>query len=501
MRSKIRKATAPADAARVGRHPGADGPRGVESDVFRDAARRASEWVADYRARVADYPVLPAVSPGEIAARLPAAPPEAPESIRDILADLDRVIVPGVTHWNHPGFFAYFSSSSSLPGTLAEFVTAGLGVQAMLWRTSPAATELEERMISWLAQLVGLPRGLRGVILDTASTGSFTALVAAREALGIDVREQGLAGRADLPRLTAYISEHAHSSLHKAAIAAGIGTANMRLIPCDSEYRMRVDELARRIDEDRRAGCLAVMVCATIGTTSSTSVDPVAPIATVCEEAGVWLHVDAAHAGMAAMLPELAEHFTGWERADSIVINPHKWMFSPMDCSVLFFRRPEIVRRSLAITPEFLRGDDTGTNLMDYGLALGRRFRALKLWFIMRYYGTTGLKKRLRDHIAWAREFAEAIAGDTRFTLAAPVPFSTVCFRAVPPSGADGSEWNRRLLKSVNGRGRVFLSHTELDGEYTLRLSVGSVHCTADWVRLAFAELAEGYDRLLEAFE
>lgn len=460
--------------------------------------RTVGDWAADYRRRIGEYPVLSRVAPGEIAEQLDPDPPESGHSVEEILADVDRIILPGITHWNHPGFFAYFASSVSPPGLLAELVIAALGVNAMSWRTSPAATELEELTVSWLARLVGLPPAFRGVILDTASTSSFTALVGAREALGIAVREKGLAARPELPRLCMYVSEHAHFSIGKAAMAAGLGLDNVRRIPVDAEYRMNIDELGRRLEEDRSAGALPVMVCATIGTTSSTSVDPVSEIAAVCEAHGVWLHVDAAYAGVAAMLPERRSQFAGWERADSIVINPHKWLFTPLDCSVLFYRRPDVVRQSLALTAEYLRGEASATNLMDYGLPLGRRFRALKLWFVIRFYGADGLRSLLRDHIAWAGAFAGWIADDPRFELAAPVPFSTVCFRAVAPADADddGDEWNRRLLDEVNGRGDIFLSHTELDGLYTLRLSVGSVHSTADHVRLAYDQLGATYDTL-----
>ncbi len=458
--------------------------------------RTVGDWVADYRRRIEEYPVLPRVEPGEITDRLDPDPPEAGDSVEEILADIDRIIVPGLTHWNHPGFFAYFASSVSPPGLLAELVIAALGVNAMSWRTSPAATELEELTVSWLARLVGLPAAFRGVILDTASTSSFTALLAAREAPGIDVREKGLAARPEVPPLNIYVSEHAHFSIGKAAMAAGLGLDHVRRIPVDAGYRMNVRELERRLEEDRAAGALPVMVCATLGTTSSTSVDPVAEIADVCERHGVWLHVDAAYAGVAAMLPERNAEFAGWERADSIVINPHKWLFTPLDCSVLLYRQPEMVRQPLALAAAYLRGEAGATNLMDYGLPLGRRFRALKLWFVIRYYGADGLRALLRDHIAWAGAFVEWISGDDRFDLAAPVPFSTVCFRAIPPADAEGDEWNRRLLEAVNERGDVFLSDTELDGRYTLRLSVGSVNSTADHVRRAYDQLREEHDKL-----
>jgi aromatic-L-amino-acid decarboxylase len=368
---------------------------------------------------------------------------------------------------------------------------------------------------------VVLPDGFQGVILDTASTSSFTALLAAREAAGLEVRERGLAGRPDLPSLAMYVSEQAHSSLEKAAIAAGLGQRGVRKIPTDDDYRMDVEALRRRISADVEAGIRPIMVCATIGTTSTTSVDPVAAIADVCEAMDVWLHVDAAYAGPAAMLPEARQHFVGWERADSIVINPHKWLATPMDCSTLLFRDRDAFRSSLALTPEYLSSDTQGVvNLMDYGLPLGRRFRALKLWFLFQQLGAETLREMLRRHLRLAGEFAGWIRADHRFELAAPVPFGTVCFRAnavgtkpepqgtepEPPStkpepqGADptaANAWNRELLARLNRHGPVFLSHTVLDDRYTLRLSVGSVHTGERHVRKAYTLLCEEYDGLV----
>ena len=374
----------------------------------------------------------------------------------------------------------------------------------MLWRTSPAATELEERTVDWLRRAVGLPPEFRGVIQDTASSSSFTALLAARETMDVAVRTEGLAGRPDLPRLAVYVSEQAHSSLEKAAIAAGLGRRSVRKIPTDARYRMDPGALAARIREDRDARIRPAMVCATLGTTSTASVDPADRIAEVCAAEEVWLHVDAAYAGPAAMLPELRDRFRGWERADSVVLNPHKWMGTPMDLSVLLFRRPEPFIESLALTPEYLRtGVEGVTNLMDYGLPLGRRFRSLKLWFLFRLQGLEGIRTMLRRHIRLAGEFAERVEADPRFELAVPPSFSTVCFRAAPPSrGGDpateaGGEVDRRILEAVNRDGRVFLSHTELEGRTTLRLSVGSVHTRAEDVERAWVALADAYDRVV----
>jgi aromatic-L-amino-acid decarboxylase len=479
----------------------------MSEDPWLDSAALVAEWISDYRRRLPELPVLADVSPGDTLGLLPSEPPETPESLDEILSDLDRIIVPGLTHWNHPGFFAYFSSSSSDPGVLAEFVAAALNVNAMLWKTAPSASELETRMIDWIRRFVGLPELFEGVIQDTASSSSFTALLAAREQALPGSRNKGLAAGRPGVRPLVYQSDQAHSSIDKAVIASGIGSDNIRRIESDGVYRMRPELLDRTLAADREAGHLPVMVCATIGTTSSTSVDPVEPIAEICDRHGVWLHVDAAYAGPAAALPELRPLFAGWERADSIVLNPHKWLTTPIDCSVLLFRDPEAVRCSLAATPVYLETGIEARNLMDYGLPLGRRFRALKLWFLFRRQGTRALRDMLRRHLDLAGGFAERIRMDDRFELVAPVPFSTVCFRARPPGDGRSDEppiegsvpaddWNRHLLDEVNRRGRVFLSHTELDGRFVLRLAVGSAHVRDEDLEAAWTELVRAYEGL-----
>ncbi len=469
----------------------------MSRDRFLSDAARVAAWIADYRERLPELPVLARTKPGETEARLPAAPPEGPESLEEILSDLDEVIVPGLTHWNHPGFFAYFSSSSADPGVLAEFVAAALNVNAILWRTGPAATELEARMMEWLRRFVDLPADFQGVIQDTASSSSFTALLAARERALPGTRGEGLAAIARAARPVIYQSDQAHSSIDKAAVAAGIGLANVRHVPSDDRFRMRPEALDEAIRTDLEAGRRPVMVTATIGTTSSTSVDPVDAIADVCAAHGIWLHVDAAYAGPAAALPELRHLFRGWERADSLVLNPHKWMMTPVDCSVLLYRDPEPFRASLALTPEYLRAEDAAANLSDVGLPLGRRFRALKLWFLFRWYGAEGLRAILRRHVELARAFREWVERDPRFEPAAPAPFSTVCFRAVPPEGGGPEDaWNRRLLDTVNARGRVFLSHTVLDGRFTLRLAIGSAWVREEDVAAARAELVAACENM-----
>ncbi|MFW6084684.1 MAG: pyridoxal phosphate-dependent decarboxylase family protein [Gemmatimonadota bacterium] len=464
---------------------------------FTAAATRVAEWIESYRASLGSLPVLSRVAPGELADTLPAAAPDRPESLEALLEDLDRFIVPGLTHWNHPGFMAYFCSSSADPGVLAEFVTAAFNVNAMLWRTSPAATELEERMVAWTRDFVGLPPSFTGVIQDTASTGLFVALAAARHRAYPEVRAAGLAGR-DAPTGRVYGSGLAHSSLAKAVIAAGLGHDNLVRVPVDARHAMRSDALDRALREDGEAGRRPVMVCATIGTTSCASVDPVAAIADVCGDHGVWLHVDAAYAGPAASLPELRPRFAGWERADSVVLNPHKWMSVPLDCSLLLARDLDEFRGSLALTPEYLASEAGADNLMDVGLALGRRFRALKLWFVFRRMGASGLREMIRSHCELAREFAERIENHPRLELSAPVSFGTVCFRAIAPAGADERQLNRRLLDAVNREGRVFLSHTELDGRYTIRLVVGSVHTGPSHVDAAWDSVTTATARLAD---
>lgn len=491
-------------------------------EEFREAARLTSEWVASYREHLDEHPVLSRAEPGDVAARVAPSPPQVGEPFGEILEDLEETVVPGLTHWNHPGFFAYFPSSSSPPTVLAEFVAGALNQNAMKWRTSPAATELEERMVDWIRQMVGLPDAFGGLVFDTASTGSFTALLAARQALDVEVRSRGLAGRPDLPALGVYVSEQAHSSLEKAGIAAGIGQNGVRKVRVDERFRMDPGHLAERMAEDREAGRLPVMVCATIGTTSTASVDPVAEIAELCEEQGVWLHVDAAYAGSGALLPRLRDRFAGWERADSVVVNPHKWLSTPVDCSLLLYRDPEPFRASLALTPEYLRSDEEDSrDLMDVGLPLGRRFRALKLWFLVRWHGTQGLRDRLGRHVEWAESFADRVEADDRFELVAPPSFSTVVFRALPGGGGagrdeedDGPEsarplergggvdtlaanrLNEQLLNRVNREGDVFLSHTEVAGSYVIRLAVGSFTTRREHVEEAWRALTDGYEAL-----
>jgi aromatic-L-amino-acid decarboxylase len=470
--------------------------RDLPADEFRAAMHRVADLVADYLEGVGDRPVLPAVRPGEVRRALPASPPEEAEPLDAVLDDYLRVIEPNLTHWNHPGFLAYFANTGSGPGILGETLAAALNVNAMLWRTAPAATELEERVCQWLGRMMELPADFQGHINDTASSSSLVALAAARHRLpGLDVRVRGLAGRPDAPPLTVYASDQAHSSIDKSAIVLGIGQENVRRIASDGDFRMSVPALAEAIAADRAAGKLPMAVVATVGTTSTTSVDPVSAIADLCAREGVWLHVDAAYAGSAAIVPELRALMPGIERGDSLVVNPHKWLFTPVDCSVLFVRDPALLRAAFSLVPEYLRTaeDSEVTNLMDYGFQLGRRFRALKLWMVIRTFGVEGLRERIRLHCALARELADRIAADPHFELAAPAPFSTVCFRARedgPPAAQD--RFNERLLARVNAAGPFFLSHTVLGGRYTLRVAIGNLrtereHLDALWDLLGHA--------------
>jgi aromatic-L-amino-acid decarboxylase len=437
--------------------------------------------------------VLSRLRPGELREALPAAPPEKGESLPAILADVERQILPGITHWNHPAFFAYFSITSSAPGILGEMISATLNVNGMLWRTSPAATELETVVLDWLRQLLGLPAGLFGVIQDTASASSLVALAAAREAVpGLDARQRGLVGQA---RLRMYASEQAHSSIEKAAIVLGVGQEGCRKIPVDEGYRMDSDALARAVSEDRAAGWTPFAVAATVGTTSTTSVDPVPAIADICEREGLWLHVDAAYGGTAAILPECRHVLDGCERADSLVVNPHKWLFVPIDLSAFYTRRPEIVRSAFSLVPDYLRTPEDGLapNLMDYGVSLGRRFRALKLWMVLRAFGREGIVERLREHLRLAGLFRSWVEGDADFEVMAPTPLSVVCFRALFP-GHDDAEHDRlndEVVEAVNATGDVFLSATKLRGRTALRLAVGNIRTEERHIRRAWELLGE----------
>ncbi len=424
------------------------------TDLRSDGAS-ALEWVAAYLERVREFPVLSRARPGELRAALPPSPPDEPEPFGAVLDDLDRILLPALTHWQSPRYFAYFANTSSEPGILAELLAAGLNQVGILWRTSPALQELEELTLDWLRQLLGLPADLVGHIEDSASSGTLAALTAARGAGG--------------GRRVVVASEHVHSSIDK---ACRILELELRKVPVDDAFRLRLDAL------DLDGACAVV---AAIGTTSTSSVDPVPAIADACANAGVWLHVDAAYAGSAAVCPELRGRFAGWERADSLIVNPHKWLATPMDCSALWTRRVEDFRRAFSLVPEYLRSPDDALNLSELSIPLGRRFRALKLWAVLRCYGRQGLQDHIREHVRLARLFESWVRDEPGWEVSAPVPFSLVCFRLDA-----GDDVNAALLGRVNDAGEVFLSHARLDDRYVLRLAIGNYRTTEDDVRLAW---------------
>ena len=480
----------------------------MDPEAFRREAHRVADWIADYLATSSRYPVLAQVAPGDISARLPVEAPRHGESFDAIFGDFEQIILPGITHWNHPGFFAYFAITASGPGILAEFLSAALNQQAMLWRTSPSATELEAVTLRWLQRLIHLPDSFEGVIYDTASISTLHALAAARQRVVPDVKEKGLIvgprsnGTTLRPdRYAVYCSDQTHSSIDKAVILLGLGQESLRRIPSDPEFRMRIEALQAALDEDRAAGIEPLAVVATVGSTSTTSVDPLSEIAGICAARNIWLHVDAAYAGVAAMVPGFEHLLEGAATADSLVVNPHKWLFTPFDASVLYCRHMDVLRRAFSLVPEYLKTPEPSgvRNLMDTGIQLGRRFRALKLWMVMRHFGADGLAARLGEHMRLARQFAGWIDAADGFERLAPVPFSVVCFRAVAGPGASESELDRlneAMLESVNGGGEIFLSHTRLDGKFAIRLAIGNLHTTEQHIVRAWESLQKAREAL-----
>lgn len=468
----------------------------MKADDFRRLGHDLIEWIADYFEKIDDLPVLAAIEPGDLKAKLPATPPAQGEAMEKIIADLDRLIVPALTHWSHPSFFAYFATSTSAPGIFGELLSAAFDNKAMLWRTSPASTELEEVVLDWLRQMMGLDPGMNGIIYDTASVSTLHAIAAAREGVERRIREEGMSGRPDLPLLRVYVSEHSHSSVEKAVITLGLGQRGMRKIPTDSEFRMDPKALAEAISEDKRIGYLPFCIVATVGTTSTSSIDPVREIVPIGEEHAMWLHVDAAYAGSAAIVPELRHILDGCERADSIVTNPHKWLFTPFDLSVLYCRHMDLLKRAFSLVPEYLRTPEQEKvrSGSDYGIQLGRRFRALKLWMVMRYFGHEGLAARIREHCRLAQLFASWVDESPDWEIMAPSPLALVCFRAKPkgPKGeADLDALNERVMHGVNASGRALLSHTRLNDKLTLRLSIGNIRTTEQHVRNVWQLLNE----------
>lgn len=470
----------------------------MHPEDFRRHAHELVDWMADYMAGVGELPVTPPVAPGDIRRRLPPAPPRTGEPFGALFEDFRSLIVPGMTHWNHPGWFAYFPGNNSPPSVLGEMLTATIGAQCMSWVTSPAATELEQVVMDWLRQMVDLPGEFVGSIQDTASTATLVALLSARERASGGAG--GMRGLSGCPPLTVYASGEAHSSVDKGVKLAGYGLEHLRRIPTDDELAMDPAALERAIERDVAAGHRPACVVTSIGTTSSTAVDPVAKVAAICRRHGIWLHVDAAYAGSAAIVPELRGRFEGWELADSIVINPHKWLLTNFDCTAYYVRDREALLSTFSLTPEYLRTahDEQVVNYRDWGIQLGRRFRALKLWFVIRSYGVEGLRAVIRRHVGLAQELAAWVDAAPDFERLAPVPFGLVCFRYRPPGVPEEEvdRINERLLAAVNATGRVFMTHTRLGGKYAIRLVIGQraterQHVEEGWrlIREAAAEV------------
>ncbi len=461
-------------------------------EEFRRHGHAMIDWIADYRANVEKYPVLSQAKPGQIRAALPANPPAQGEAFEKILGDIEKLILPGVTHWQSPNFFAYFPSNSSEPGILGDLLSSGLGVQGMLWATSPACTELETHVLDWLVEMLDLPRKFLsssaggGVIEDTASTATLCAMLAGRErATGYISNKLGCDGK-----LVAYTSTQAHSSIEKAAMVAGIGRENVRLIEVDENFAMRPSALGLQIEKDRRAGLLPCFVCASVGTTSSNAIDPVEEIGTICRKENLWLHVDAAMSGTAALCPEFRHIHRGLELGDSYTFNPHKWMFTTFDCNCFYVADRKALIQTLSILPEYLRNQATESGSVidyrDWQIQLGRRFRSLKLWFVIRHYGVEGLQYHIRQHVALAQDFASWVSGDSKFEIAAPVPLNLVCFRH-----RGGDAVNQGIMDRLNSSGDLYLTHTRLNGKLTLRLCVGATRTERRHVERAWERIQE----------
>lgn len=475
----------------------------MSSSEFKKYGYKMIDWIADYLERIEKYPVLPNIKYGDVKKEIKVNPSIKGENFEILFGDVDNVLLKGITHWNHPDFMAYFNSTSSGPGILAELLSAGFNVNGMAWHTCPSATELEETMIEWYKKIFELPENFWGIVYDTASTSSMHGIAAAREQISsLKIREKGMTGRGDLPRLRIYMSDQAHFSIDKAALTLGFGLEGIRKIPTDKEFRMIPSELKRAIKDDREKGWLPCCVVATVGTTSSTSVDPVYEIGSICIEENVWLHVDAAYAGTAAILPEMRWIFKGLNKADSLVINPHKWMFTPIDFSLFFTTKPEILKRAFSLSAEYLEtSKGEATNFMDYGIQLGRRFRSLKPWFIIRYFGVEGLQNRIKEHIRLAKKFASWIESHPDFEIMAPVPFSVVCFRAHPKGISDVkklNELNQELLDGINATGKLFLSHTKLNGKFVIRIAISGLRTQEEHVSTAIMLIEERLNHLLK---
>lgn len=467
-------------------------------EEFRSSGYKMIDWIAEYLKELESLPALAQVNPGEIKSKLTGSISEAGEPFEIFFADLDKIILPGVTNWQHPNFMAYFNSTASGPGILGELLAAAFNTNGMVWKSNPSSTELEETVVDWFGNLLNLPSDFKGIVYDTASVSTMHALTAARENASPEIRTAGLQAA---PKLRLYCTEQTHSSIDKSALVIGVGLNGIRKIHVDKNFSMLPDELEKAIAEDRANGWLPFCVVATIGTTSTTAVDPVAEIAAICRREKIWLHIDAAHAGVTAMLPEMEIYFKGVEMADSFVVNPHKWLFVPIDFSLLYTKRPQVLKQAFSLVPEYLKTaqDSVVENYMDYGIQLGRRFRSLKFWFVLRYFGANGLRHRIREHLRLGKLFAGWIDKNKNFERLAPVPFSTVCFRALPAGIKNEEElnlFNEKLMNQINSTGKVFLSHTKLNGKFTIRVVVSGLRTEERHVKLAYDTIIESFNKL-----
>jgi len=471
----------------------------MPKEEFKKYGYELIDWVANYIDEIENYPVSPNIRPGDIKSKLPAKAPVASDSFNNFLTDLNEIILPGVNHWQHPNFMAYFNSSGSGPGILGELIATAFNTNGMTWKSNPASTELEETVLNWFRDMLGLPQEFFGIVYDTASVSTMHGIAAARENVGLNVREKGLCGS---PKFRLYRTEHAHSSIDKSALTLGIGMDGICKVPCDEKYSMIPSELEKAIKEDKARGFVPFCVVATIGTTSSTAVDPVNEIAEICEREKIWLHVDGAYAGTTAVLPEMKKYFKGLERADSFVVNPHKWLFVPLDYSILYTRKPNVLKQAFSLVPEYLKSAEDGTviNYMDYGIQLGRRFRSIKFWLVLRYFGIEGLQLRLREHLRLAQLFAKWVDEDPLFERMSPTYFGTVCLRAKPVNITDETELNllnEKLLEKVNGTGKVFITQTKLNSKSTIRIVISGLRTEEKHVKLAWEVIKKELSKLL----
>lgn len=465
-------------------------------EEFRKHGHELIDFIADYFENIEEKPVLAQVEPGEIKVKIPKAPPEKGENFESILNDVNKIIIPGMTHWNHPNFMAYFNSTASAPAILGDFLSSAFNINGMIWKTSPASTELEEVVLDWFRQMLQLPKKFFGIIYDLASVSSMHAIAAAREQAKSNNPEF------DISKLKIYCSEHAHSSIEKGVITLGMPITAVVKIKTDDQFRMLTSELEEAINDDKRNNFQPFCIVATVGTTSMTSIDPIDRISQIARKYNLWLHVDAAHAGSAAIVPEIRPILSGIEDADSMVVNPHKWLFVPIDLSVLFTSKPETIKKAFSIVPEYLKTDEESKviNYMDFGIQLGRKFRSLKLWFLIRYFGVEGLQNIIREHIRLGELFADFIDRHPNFERLAPTPLSTICFRAIPNKNMNDeelNEFNKNLMNEINSSGKLFLSHTKINGKFTIRITIGGIRTEEKHILNAWELIQEKFKYLL----